>query len=62
MARRQPKLSLNAQFRYQEKLSETPGPELQKIWFREMRSVLEELDQNLRCIPNFCPFRFLDLG
>jgi len=54
--------SLNAHFHYQRKLSDAPGPELQQTWFRGMKNVLEELDQVLRCIPQTCPFRFLDVG
>jgi hypothetical protein len=54
--------SLNAHFHYQRKLSDAPGPELQQTWFCQMKNVLEELDQVLRCIPQTCPFRFLDVG
>lgn len=54
--------SLNAYFQHQRKLSDAPGPELQQTWFLGMKNVLEELDQVLRCIPETCPFRFLDVG
>jgi len=54
--------SLNAHFQHQRKLSDAPGPELQQTWFRGMKNVLGELDEVLRCIPETCPFRFLDVG
>jgi len=54
--------SLNAHFQHQRKLSDAPGPELQQTWFRGMKNVLEEIDQALRCIPEMCRFRFLDVG
>ncbi|KAJ7164670.1 hypothetical protein C8R43DRAFT_987869 [Mycena crocata] len=54
--------SEQAYFQHQRKQADAPDPALQKAWFNSMRNVLEEIDQELRCVPDRFPFRFLDLG
>ncbi|KAJ7242814.1 hypothetical protein B0H12DRAFT_1188775 [Mycena haematopus] len=54
--------SEQAYFQHQRKQADAPDPALQKAWFNSMRTVMEEIDQVLRCVPETTPFRFLDLG
>ena len=54
--------SINAYFQHQRKTSDAPSPELQRTWFNGMKTVLQEVDEGLRCIPERCRFSFLDVG
>jgi hypothetical protein len=54
--------SVRAHFDHQRKQSDDPDQELQHIWFRGMKNVLQEVDEELRCIPLFSPLHFLDVG
>jgi len=54
--------SVRAHFDHQQKQSDNPNPQLQKAWFNSMKSVLQEVDEALRCIPFSVPLYFLDVG
>lgn len=61
-ARNKGNASVRAHFDHQRKQSDHPDPELQRIWFHNMKNVLQEVDEGLGCIPFNSHWHFLDVG
>ncbi|KAF7297753.1 FtsJ domain-containing protein [Mycena kentingensis (nom. inval.)] len=51
-----------AHVEYQRKQADSQNPERVQGWFKSMQSVIEEIDQMMKVVPERSRFRFLDLG